>query len=71
MELNGSRKRYGYDEDALHQKMLKFGFQTYRYDPVRRSCNSMNMQRSFSGNTLYIRHVENAMARLRMPENVD
>ncbi|MDA8631246.1 FkbM family methyltransferase [Litoricolaceae bacterium] len=71
MELNGSGKRYGFDEDALHQKMLEFGFQTYRYEPASRSYHSMNMQRCFSGNTLYVRDIEYAMGRLRKPQNID
>jgi hypothetical protein len=58
MELNGSGTRYGYDENELHRRMLDFGFQTYRYDPERRSCHSMNMQRMFSGNTLYARSMD-------------
>lgn len=71
IELNGSGERYGFDEDALHRKMLNLGFQTYRYDPVYQSCNSMNMQRCFSGNTLYVRDIENAVARLRVHEATD
>jgi len=69
MELNGSGKRYGFDEDALHEKMLQFGFQTFLYDPVHQSLISMDMQRNFSGNTLYLRDIDAVMSRLQKSGN--
>lgn len=69
MELNGSGQRYGFDEDALHEKMLEFGFQTFLYDPVHQSLISMDMQRNFSGNTLYLRDIDAVMSRLQKSGN--
>jgi FkbM family methyltransferase len=54
MELNGSGSKYDFDEDLLHQKMLSYGFQTYKYDPFERKLLKTNY-RNYSGNTLYIR----------------
>jgi FkbM family methyltransferase len=71
IELNGSGMRYGFDEDSLHKKILEFGFQTYRYEPVSRTCQPNNMQRCYSGNTLYIRDIGAVMDRLRNPRNID
>ena len=36
IELNGSGKRYGYDEDDIHKKLLQCGFKPFRYDPFKR-----------------------------------
>lgn len=58
MELNGSGTRYGFNEDALHQNMLNMGFQPCRYDPITRGVVGLNLQRSTSGNTLYLRDPE-------------
>lgn len=55
MELNGSGARYGFDEEALHQTMLSFGFETYNYRPDERALDAMYGKRHMSGNTLYFR----------------
>lgn len=34
MELNGSGARYGFNEEALHNKMLAFGLVPYTYSPM-------------------------------------
>lgn len=64
MELNGSGLRYGYDETALHAKMLALGFQGCRYDPIRRSLSAVLEGESFSDNRLYVRDFEGVMARV-------
>jgi len=56
MELNGSGERYGFDEEALHQRMLSFGFETYAYRPEERAVDSMDGRRHMTGNTLYSRN---------------
>lgn len=55
MELNGSGNRYGFDENALHQKMIKAGFDTYCYHPFERKLESLHGACSTGGNTLYVR----------------
>lgn len=64
MELNGSGERYGFDEGPLHEKMLSFGFQSYTYSPFERQLVSLNGKKSNSGNTLYVRNVDEAASRL-------
>ena len=55
MELNGSGERYGFDESALHKRMLEYGFSTFSYAPFKRELTSLNGKNENSGNTLYIR----------------
>lgn len=64
MELNGSGKRYGFDEDTLHRNMLDYGFKTFSYFPFERKLESMNEKKSDSGNTIYIRDAEFIKARV-------
>ena len=64
MELNGSGERYGFDEGPLHEKMLSFGFQSYTYSPFERQLVSLNGEKSNSGNTLYVRNVDEVASRL-------
>jgi len=56
MELNGSGGRYGFDEDALHRKMLECGFRACRYAPFTRELKPLD-GRAANGNTLYVRNV--------------
>jgi len=65
MELTGSGKRYGYDETALHQKMLDYGFCPYLYLPFERKLQLLNTKNNNSGNTLYLRNVEKVRERLQ------
>jgi hypothetical protein len=56
MELNGSRVRYGFDEDALHRELLGRGFATCLYRPLVRVLEPLHGARSGSGNTLNVRN---------------
>lgn len=64
MELNGSGKRYGFDDATLHEKILSFGFKPYVYFPFDRKLVSLH-GRSNSGNTLYVRDFDEVQKRLR------
>jgi FkbM family methyltransferase len=66
MEMNGSGERYGFDETALHHRMLDYGFQTFTYSPFERELISLNGKKnSKSGNTLYIRDVSCTLTRVK------
>jgi FkbM family methyltransferase len=52
--LNGQACRYGYDEWALHGRMLsEFGFHLHRYDPLTRELTDTD--EVIGGNNLYVR----------------
>lgn len=53
IELNGSGTRYGYDEETIHNTLVKVGFSPYAYDPFTR--NLTLLSRWGSHNSIYIR----------------
>ncbi len=65
MELNGSGERYGFNENALHQQMIKRNFVTCSYHPFERKLKSLHGKRACSGNTLYVRDVEKLSERVQ------
>ncbi len=61
MELIGGGGRYGYNENALRQRMAGFGFAEYRYDPFSRRLRSRSddgIKEGLSGNTLFLRDID-------------
>ncbi len=56
IELPGIGHRYGFDENKLHEDLLKLGFQTYQYDPMDRSF--LPVEKFGAYNTLYLRDLE-------------
>jgi FkbM family methyltransferase len=65
MELNGSSTRYGYDEVALHKRMLDYGFESFAYSPFDRLLRRLCGKNTSDDNTLYIRDAERVQERLR------
>jgi len=64
MELNGSGRRYGFDERALHERMLSFGFRPYSYEPFSRTLTALDGPNAKAGNTLYLKVDERLRRRL-------
>lgn len=56
VELNGSGRRYGFDEDKIHSLFLDFGFKPFSYDPRKRYLSEA--LRNSGHNTIYIRDIE-------------
>lgn len=76
MELNGSGEQYGYSEKALYDQMISLGFRPYTYDPMTRTLAELGgkdvvRKDQTHDNTLFIRDVEQARARLRSTPKVD
>ncbi len=69
MELNGSGKRYGYDETELHKKVCEMGFKPHTYNPFQRKFTSLEGNKSKTGNTLYLKNPENAQTRVKVAES--
>lgn len=70
VELNGSGKKYGYEDAAIHQKLLQAGFQAYRYFPFERK---LELRDGFSTerNTIYIRDRIQAEQRLQSAKKIN
>jgi FkbM family methyltransferase len=64
MELNGSGQRYGFSDDALHDRMLAFGFSAARYEPKERRLVPLTSRGSLPGNILYVKRWPELQARL-------
>jgi FkbM family methyltransferase len=63
VELNGSGKRYGFDDNDVHQKLIDNHFLPYVYQPFTRALSRIN---SFgSQNTIYIRDFNSASQRVK------
>lgn len=56
IELNGSGKRYGYDEKKIHDNFLAWGFLSYQYNPFERRLTPISTFGTH--NTIYIRDME-------------
>jgi FkbM family methyltransferase len=65
LELNGSAKRYGYDELALHSSMIDFGFQAFSYCPFSRDLHPLDGRNCKSWNTLYVKDIKQFTERVR------
>lgn len=65
IELNGSGERYGYDEGKIVDLLAGFGFLPYQYDPLRRHLTSLPVKNTTSGNTLFIRDIQQMRERVQ------
>ena len=68
IELNGSGGRYGYDENLIHQKFLSLGFNSYNYDPFKRSIKQVVNYGNH--NTIYIRDLNFVTNRILLSDEV-
>jgi FkbM family methyltransferase len=64
IELNGSGRRYGFDEQRIIDRLRGHGFKTYTYDPLARALLPLEGKNLESGNTLFIR--DEALVRERL-----
>ncbi len=62
IELNGLGKRYGYDDNKIHAKLLSFGFVPYKYSPLDRKLSQLTIYGSM--NTIYIKDIEFVKSRI-------
>lgn len=70
MELNGSGRRYGYEELRILELMLDNGFKTYSYSPFDRTLINLDGKSLNGGNTLFIRNKPLVEERLRRTQKV-
>jgi FkbM family methyltransferase len=64
MEMNGTGRRYGFDDRALDNEMRKLGFRSFLYDPWSRQLNISNPR--YVLNTIYVRDLSFVEYRLRL-----
>jgi len=68
IELNGSGKRYGYDEQNIHNMLLELGFNPFLYHPEKRLLTQIN--KFGTHNTIYIRDVDFVQNRVSSAEKI-
>jgi len=64
MELNGSGRRYGFNDERIIEKMLGFGFRMYTYEPFSKSLKPVLKKNENMGNVLFLRNVDFISQRL-------
>jgi FkbM family methyltransferase len=64
MELNGSGRQYGFDDDDIIKTMRGFGFQMYRYEPFKRVLQPVSSKDVTSSNVLFLRGEDFIRSRL-------
>lgn len=65
MELNGSGETYGFDEQALHDRMIDLGFKQCSYNALTRELRVGTDLNWYTGNNLYVRNPKSAQELLR------
>jgi FkbM family methyltransferase len=68
VELNGSGRRYGFNDNDIHQKLIDNGFNPFKYNPFSRSLFSV--EESHNQNIIYIRDVDFALQRVRAARKI-
>lgn len=63
IELNGSGKKYGYDDLQIHNSLLKKNFAPYAYDPYSRAL--IKLKTFGAHNTIYVRDLDFVIDRLK------
>lgn len=58
IELNGSGKRYGIEDNSIHKFLISKGFNSFKYNPHTYQLESLNNQINEISNTLYIRKLD-------------
>jgi FkbM family methyltransferase len=64
VELNGSGRRYGFDESHISALLSRYGFEPYVYEPRQRVLTRLHGKNLDSGNTLFVR--DEALVRHRL-----
>ena len=68
IELNGSGKRYGFDDKLIHENLLANEYLPYQYDPFDRKLELL--QNYGSLNTIYIKDIEFVKSRIESANKV-
>lgn len=64
VELNGSGRRYGYEDSEVHEALVNAGFSPVRYAPASREISLLTQPNS-TGNTLYARDLPAVRQRVK------
>ena len=63
IELNGSGKEYGYDDQDIHDLVVGLDFQPISYDPIQRKVKRLTTYNRNGQNTIYVKDIDAIAAR--------
>lgn len=66
IELNGSGNRYGFSDDNIHNKLIKYNFKPYSYNPFDRALKELPTYGT--DNTIYLRDLNFIKNRIKFSE---
>lgn len=69
IELNGSGKRYGFEDDDVHETLLEAGFRPYIYKPFERKL--ISIEQYGIHNTIYVRNLQAIQKRIFASKNIN
>jgi len=69
IELNGSGKKYGYEEEKIHEKLVAFGFAPFLYRPFERKLQPIESYGKY--NTIYIRNIDFIKSRIESAKKIE
>jgi FkbM family methyltransferase len=70
MELNGSGKRYGFDDAQVTRVMNGYGFTACEYEPFSRRLTAVASRENADGNVVFVRDIELVRQRLQAAASV-
>ncbi len=68
VELNGSGRRYGFDDNDIHQKLIISGFNPFKYDPFLRNLFTLDVPHN--QNIIYIRDLDFVTQRVKIARKI-
>lgn len=70
MELNQNGRKFGFDDNEIHKKMISYGFEGYVYDPFTRTLEEINLNQRVCEDVIYIKNYKIAIERLQSAKKV-
>jgi FkbM family methyltransferase len=64
IELNGAGKKYGKEDNEICKLLMRKGFKSFSYDPLKRKLKSLNGKINKTSNTLFLRKLDEIQHRL-------
>lgn len=64
LEINGNAEKLGTCDSEMLDHLAEFGFHPYSYDPISRILSKLTSRNYSSGNTIFIRNLEEVLLRV-------
>ena len=71
IELNESGQRYGFSDSEILERLGRFGFYPYSYEPFERTLKLLQGKNRNGGNTIFIRNLEEVNRRIQTSTRIE